>query len=137
MPIGFHLDDIEESYFKNHDIKTNRKTTDHQFPDEEDAILLLKWSVDIHSNLFLTPETVKTLLDLINRQKAESEKLKADTAKVIFEEIEKIIDEMYNRFIFKKQPYDSDEEIEAIINYSDSVSDAIAALKMKYSEASK
>lgn len=65
------------------------------------------------------------------------ETIKTDTAKAIFEEIEKIIDEMYNRFVFKDQPYDSDEETEAIINYSDSVSDAIDALKNKYLEASK
>lgn len=50
----------------------------------------------------------------------------------IFEEIEKIIDEKYNRFVFKSQPFDADEEIEAIINYSDCISDGIAELKKKY-----
>ena len=52
----------------------------------------------------------------------------------VFAEIEKVIDEKYNRFVFKDQLYDSDEEIDAIINYSDSVSDGIAQLKKKYAE---
>lgn len=64
----------------------------------------------------------------------EVSEAKTELAKEIFEEIEKIIDEKYNRFIFKDQPYDSDEEIDAIINYSDSVSYAIAELKKKYTE---
>ena len=61
-------------------------------------------------------------------------KIKAEVAREIFEEIDRIIDEKYNRFVFKDQPYDSDEEIDAIINYSDSVSDAITELKKKYTE---
>lgn len=52
----------------------------------------------------------------------------------IFEEIEKIIDDKYNLFVFKARPYDEDTEIEAIINYSDSVSNEIDELKQKYIE---
>ena len=69
-------------------------------------------------------------VELIPR--TDIEKIKAKVVREIFEEVEKIIDEKYNRFVFKDQPYDSDEEIDAIINYSDSVSDAIVELKKKY-----
>lgn len=78
MPIGFHFDDIEESYFKNrdiYDINIIHKQTDHKSTDEENILLLLKWSDDLYANTKLTPEESKTLLALINRQKAEIERL--------------------------------------------------------------
>lgn len=50
--------------------------TDHKFADEENILLLLKWSDDLYANTKLTPEEAKTLLTLINRQKAELEKWK-------------------------------------------------------------
>ena len=71
-------------------------------------------------------------IELIPR--TDIDKIKNEAAAEIFEKVEKIIDEKYNRFVFKDQPYDSDEEIDAIINYSDSVSDAIVELKKKYTE---
>ena len=51
-------------------------------------------------------------------------------AKQIFAEIEKIIDEKYNRDVFRSE-YD-DTEVEAIINFSDSISIEIYDLKEKY-----
>lgn len=59
-------------------------------------------------------------------------KAKQEVAREIFEEIGKIIEEKYNRFVFKPQQYDSDEEIEAIVNYNDVIADSIAELKKKY-----
>ena len=67
----------------------------------------------------------------------EAEKVRSEVSREIFEEVERIIDKKYNRFVFKDQPYDSDEEIDAIINYSDSVSDAITELKKKYTEGAE
>jgi hypothetical protein len=49
--------------------------TDHCFTDEGNILLLLKWSDDLYANVKLSPEEAKTLLALINRQKAEIERL--------------------------------------------------------------
>ena len=55
----------------------------------------------------------------------------------IFEEIEEIIDEKYNRLVFKFQSYDAYEEIKAITNFRDCVSDGIVKLQKKYTEGKK
>lgn len=55
-----------------------------------------------------------------------------ELVKKIFSEVEDIIDRYYNSFVFIDQPYDSDEEIDAIINYSDCISNAILDLRRKY-----
>ena len=52
--------------------------TYHKFTDEENILLLLKWSDDLYANAKLTPEEAKTLLDFINRQKCEIERLTAE-----------------------------------------------------------
>jgi hypothetical protein len=52
--------------------------TDHKFTDEENILLLLKWSDDLYANTKLTPEEAKTLLTLINRQKAQIDELKVE-----------------------------------------------------------
>ena len=49
----------------------------------------------------------------------------------IFEEIEKIIDEKYNHYVFGDNDLDSIEQ-DAIINFSDDLSDCFAELKKKY-----
>ena len=83
-------------------------------------------------------------LDLIERQQTrisewvkECEELQErlidcekTVAKQIFAEIKKIIDEKYNRDVFRSE-YD-DTEVEAIINFSDSISIEIYDLKEKY-----
>jgi hypothetical protein len=52
--------------------------TDHKFTDEKNILLLLKWSDDLYANTKLTPEEAKTLLTLINRQKAQIDELKVE-----------------------------------------------------------
>lgn len=52
--------------------------TEHKYTDEEKILSLLKMSVDVYCNAKLTPEKSKTLLDLINRQKAEIERLHSE-----------------------------------------------------------
>lgn len=52
-----------------------------------------------------------------------------DLARQIFGKIEKIIDEKYSFFVHKSE---YDEEVEAIINFSDSISNDIDDLKEKY-----
>lgn len=52
-------------------------------------------------------------------------------ASEIFEEIEKIIDKHYNKHIFGSNDLE-DEEIEAVINFSDDVTYDIDKLKKKY-----
>ena len=65
MPIGFHLDDIEESYFKNHDINMSCKPTDHKFTEEQ-----IMEALEIR----MPHDAVcREAYDLINRQKAEIE----------------------------------------------------------------
>ena len=64
--------------------------------------------------------------------KAKLDQAKQEVAEQIFEEIDKIIEEKYNRFVFKPQQYDSDEEVEAIVNYNDVIVDSLAELKKKY-----
>ena len=61
---------------------------------------------------------------------------KADVAREIFEEIEKVIGEKYNRYVFGNNELDSIEQ-DAIINFSDSLSDCFAELKKKYTEEQK
>lgn len=56
--------------------------------------------------------------------------MKAQIAE-IFVKIEKIIDEKYSFFVYKSE---YDEEAEAIINFSDSISNAIDELKRTYIE---
>lgn len=57
---------------------------ERKFTDDEKILSLLKMSDDLYANAKLTPEEAKTLLDLINRQKAELESLKE--AYAIYEE---------------------------------------------------
>lgn len=63
--------------------------TDLKLTDEENILLLLKRSDDLYANTKLTPEEAKTLLTLINRQKASlqevitlNSKLEAENAKI-------------------------------------------------------
>ena len=56
----------------------------------------------------------------------------SDVVREIFEKIDKIIDEKYNKFVFGSQQYESDEETDAIINYSDTISDALRELRKEY-----
>lgn len=58
---------------------------------------------------------------------------KSEVAREIFDEIEKIIDEKYNHYIFGNN-YLDDLEHEAIINYSDDLSSSFDELKKKYTE---
>lgn len=56
--------------------------TDHKFTDDENVISILEFCVALHANANLTPENVKALLDLINRQKAEIERLESLCEKI-------------------------------------------------------
>ena len=49
--------------------------TDYKYTDDEKVISILEFCVALHANANLTPESVKALLDLINRQKREIEEL--------------------------------------------------------------
>lgn len=46
-----------------------------KYTDDENVISILAFCVALHANANLTPENAKALLDLINRQKAEIERL--------------------------------------------------------------
>lgn len=124
-----------------------------------DCVNCPKWSEEWYSGM--CSDFLPMILDLINRQKAEIERLttlaelgnirangyramrdKAKNAKAeaikefaeeIFAEIDKIIDEVYNRHIFGNNDLD-DIEHEAIMNFSADISYRIDELKQKYSQ---
>lgn len=54
----------------------------------------------------------------------------------IFEEIERVIGEKYNHYVFGNNDLDSIEQ-DAIINFSDSLTDCFTKLKKKYTEVIK
>ena len=58
---------------------------------------------------------------------------KAEVAREIFEEIERVVGEKYNHYVFGNSDLDSTDQ-DAIINFSDTLSDCFAELKKKYTE---
>lgn len=73
-------------------------------------------------------------LKIIIRQKKEIESLKNnELAREIFAEIKKTIGEKYNHYVFGNNDLDSLEQ-DAIINFSDTLSDCFADLEKKYTE---
>lgn len=85
----------------------------------------------------------KDALDLLNRQKAEvaywqdaAANAKRETAREIFEEIEKVIGDKYESYVFDNNDLDSIEQ-DAIINFSDEISDSFEEIKKKYTEEQK
>ena len=59
-----------------------------------------------------------------------------EVAREIFEKIEKVVGDKYNRYVFGNNDL-GDEEREAIINFSDSLSDCFCELKKKYVEGER
>ncbi len=58
---------------------------------------------------------------------------RAEVAREIFGEIERVIGKKYNHYVFGNNDLDSIEQ-DAIINFSDDLADCFAALKKKYTE---
>lgn len=59
--------------------------------------------------------------------------IRSEVAREIFEDIERDIDEKYNHYVFGNNDLDSIEQ-DAIINFSDSLTDCFLELKKKYTE---
>ena len=83
-----------------------------------------------NGNYTINAKAVKAAID---RTPTADVMPKSETAREIFDEIEKIIDEKYNHYIFGNNDLD-DLEHEAIINYSDDLSSSFDELKKKYTE---
>lgn len=62
-----------------------------------------------------------------------SENRRSEVAREIFEEIEKVIGDKYNHYVFGNNDLDSIEQ-DAIVNFSDDLSDCFEEIKKKYVE---
>ena len=61
------------------------------------------------------------------------ERARQEAAREIFAEIERVVGKQYNHYVFGNNDLDSIEQ-DAIINFSDTLSDCFAELKKKYTE---
>ena len=85
-----------------------------------------EWSDDNHCCCSYNKKEAEALYNAGYRKASE-------VASEIFVDIEKIIDKHYNKHIFVSNDL-GDEEIDAVINFSDDVTYDIAELKKKYTE---
>lgn len=92
--------------------------------DLQKAVALVKWQKSEIERLNIYLNTFGLALKNLEKERRE-------VAREIFEEIEKIIDEKYNHYVFGNNDLDSIEQ-DAIINFSDSISECFTQLKNKY-----
>ena len=68
-----------------------------------------------------------------NSYKMHYENARVEVAREIFEEIERVVGKQYNHYVFGNNDFDSIEQ-DAIINFSETLSDCFAEHKKKYTE---
>ena len=72
-------------------------------------------------------------LEVVNKKSGDKLKKASDVAEEIFAEIEKILNRIYNTYVFEDNDYsDDDVAIECAVNYGTEVAINIAELKKKY-----